>query len=427
VRRAGSRNLSALLPRLTESLDVLHRREFRLLFGGQAVSVLGDRMVAVALAFAVLEIGGSASDVGLVLAAAVLPLMGSVLVGGVVADRASRRAVMVTADLVRVGSQGAMAALLIAGVAEVWMLALLAGTTGAATGFFSPASTGLLPEVVPAGQLQPANALRSSANSAGEILGPLAAGVLVAAAGAGWAIAVDAVTFGVSAACLVMLRVPARVAAQTDSFAGDLREGWTAFRSRRWVWAVVANFAIGNLLWGAWSALGPVVADRDLGGAAAWGTVLAAMGVGALAGSLLATQVNPRRPLMFLVFSDGLFTLPLAFLAASPPLPLLACGALLSGAGMMLGMSVWESTLQRHIPSESLSRVSSYDWFGSLAFSPLGLAIWGPVAAAIGISVSLWLAFGLSVVAALALLAVPDIRHLPATPASPTTRPEVLT
>jgi MFS family permease len=305
----------------------------------------------------------------------------------------------------------------------VWTLAVLAGVTGAATGFFSPASTGLLPEVVPAGQLQPANALRSSANSAGEILGPLAAGVLVAAAGAGWAIAVDAVTFGVSAACLVMLRVPARVAARTNSFVTDLREGWTAFRSRRWVWAVVANFAIGNLLWGAWSALGPVVADRDLGGAAAWGTVLAAMGVGALAGSLLATQVNPRRPLVFLVFTDGLFALPLAFLAASPPLPLLACGALLSGAGMMLGLSVWESTLQRHIPGESLSRVSSYDWFGSLAFSPLGLAIWGPVAAAIGISVSLWLAFGLSVVATLALLAVPDIRHLPATPAPPTSRP----
>jgi len=215
--------------RLTKSLDVLHRREFRLLFSGQAVSVLGDRMVAVALAFAVLEIGGSASDVGLVLAAAVLPLVGSVLVGGVAADRASRRAVMVAADLVRVGSQGTMAALLIAGVAEVWMLALLAGVTGAATGFFSPASTGLLPEVVAAEQLQPANALRSSAISAGEILGPLAAGVLVASAGAGWAIAVDAATFGVSAACLVMLRVPARAAVQASSFVSDLREGWTAF------------------------------------------------------------------------------------------------------------------------------------------------------------------------------------------------------
>jgi MFS family permease len=404
------------LTRLPESLDVLRGREFRLLFSGQAVSILGDRMVAVALAFAVLEIGGSASEVGLVLAAGVFPLVASVLVGGVVADRASRRGVMVVADLVRVVSQGTMAALLIAGVAEVWMLALLAGVTGAATGFFEPASTGVLPEVVAAEQLQPANALRTTARSTGEILGPPAAGLLVAAAGAGWAIAADAVTFAVSAACLMMLRVPARVAAHTSSFAVDLREGWMAFRSRRWVWTVVLYFAIGNVLWGAWSALGPVVADRDLGGAAAWGAVLAAMGVGGLAGSLLATQVKPSRPLLFVALTDGLFALPLAFLAAAPPVPLLAFGALLSGAGMMLGISVWESTLQRHIPGESLSRVSSYDWFGALAFNPLGLAIWGPIAAGIGIDVSLWIAFGLSVATMLALLAVPDTRHLPAAP-----------
>jgi MFS family permease len=405
------------LARLPESLDVLRRREFRLLFAGQAVSVLGDRMVAVALAFAVLEIGGSASDVGLVLAAGVFPLVASVLVGGVVADRASRRAVMVAADLVRVASQGAMAALLIAGAADVWMLALLAGVTGTATGFFSPASTGLLPEVVTAEQLQPANALRSSAVSTGEILGPLAAGLLVAAAGAGWAIAVDAVTFAVSAACLVMLRIPARVAARPSSFVADLRDGWVAFRSRRWVWTVVGYFAIGNLLWGAWSALGPVVADRDLGGAAAWGVILTAVGVGALAGSLLSTRVKPSRPLLLAALADGLFVLPLAFMAAATSVPLIACAAALSGAGMAIAISVWESTLQRHIPGESLSRVSSYDWLGSLVFSPLGLVIWAPVGAAIGISVSLWVAFGLSVAAMLVLLAVPDIRHLPATPA----------
>lgn len=402
---------------------MLRGREFRLFLSGQAVSVLGDRMVAVALAFAVLEVGGSTSDVGLVLAAAALPLAVSVLVGGVVADRASRRAVMVIADVVRVGSQGTMAALLVSGIAEVWMLALLAAVTGAATGFFSPASTGLLPEVVPAEQLQAANALRWSAVSAGEIVGPLAAGLLVAAAGAGWAIAADAATFAVSAICLVLLAVRDRGDAQTSSFAEDLREGWVAFRSRRWVLTVVANFAVGNVCWGAWSALGPVVADRDLGGAAAWGTVLTAMGVGVLIGALLATRANPRRPLVFVVLADGLFVLPLAFLAAAPPLPLLAFGALLSGAGMALGMSVWESTLQRHIPRETLSRVSSYDWFGSFVFSPLGLAIWGPVAAAIGIGPSLWLAFGLSVAAILALLAVPAVRQLPATPvAVPTTR-----
>jgi MFS family permease len=139
----------------------------------------------------------------------------------------------------------------------------------------------------------------------------------------------------------------------------------------------------------------------------------------ALAGSLLATQVDPRRPLLFVALTDGLFALPLAFLAAVPPVPLLACGALVSGAGMMVGMSVWESTLQRHIPGESLSRVSSYDWFGSMAFYPLGLAIWGPVAAAIGVGVALWLAFGIGVVAVLALLSVPDIRRLPRAPAAP--------
>jgi predicted MFS family arabinose efflux permease len=295
--------------------------------------------------------------------------------------------------------------------------------TGTATGFFSPASTGLLPEVVPPEQLQPANALRSSAVSTGEILGPLAAGVLVASAGAGWAIAVDAATFAVSAACLTMLRVPMRVAAGANSFAADLREGWVAFRSRRWVWTVVVYFAIGNIAWGAWSALGPIVAERDLGGAAAWGTVLAAVGVGALIGSLLATQVNPRRPLVFVALTDGLFAVALAFLAAAPPLPLLTCGALLSGAGMTLGMSVWESTLQRNISGDSLSRVSSYDWFGSLAFSPLGLVIWGPVAAAIGVSVSLWVAFGIAVAAILVLISVPDIRRMPAAPAPVPARP----
>ena len=400
------------MARLPASLDVLRGREFRLLFSGQAVSVLGDRMVAVALAFAVLEIGGSVADVGLVLAAGTFPLVATVLVGGVVADRASRRAVMVAADLVRVASQGTMSVLLIAGAAEVWMLALLAGVAGAATGFFGPASTGLLPEIVLTEQLQPANALNASAVSTGEILGPVVAGLLVAAAGAGWAIAVDALTFAASAACLAMLRVPTRAAAQRSSFAADLRDGWAAFRSRRWVWTFVAYFAIVNLLWGAWGTLGPIVAANDLGGAAAWGSILAAMGVGALAGSLLAVRAKPTRPLLFAALADGLFALPQAFLAATPSVPLIACGALLSGAGMALAISVWESTLQRHIPTKSLSRVSSYDWFGSLAFYPLGLAIWGPVATLIGTGSSLWLAFTLAVVATLALLGVPEIRHL---------------
>lgn len=391
--------------------SLLRTREFRLLFGGQAVSVLGDRMAVVALAFAVLEIGGSASEVGLVLAAGAFPLVATVLVGGVVADRASRRAVMVVADLVRVASQGAMAVLLIAGTPEVWMLALLAGVSGAAGGFFGPASTGLLPEVVLAEQLQPANALRASAVSTGEIVGPVVGGVVVAAAGAGWAIAIDAATFAVSAAFLGMLPRAPREAPQGSSFVAELREGWVAFRSRRWVWSFVLYFAIANLVWGAWGALGPVVAERDLGGAAAWGAILTAMGVGTLAGSLLAARARPRRPLLFAALADGLFFLPLALMAVAPPAALIAAGALIAGAGMALAISVWEATLQRHVPGESLSRVSSYDWFGSLAFYPLGLAIWGPVAAAIGVSASLWLSFGLAAAATAWLVSVPDIRR----------------
>src|SRR4051794_34236478 len=179
-------------------MGVLRLREFRLLFAAQAISWFGDRMVSIALAFAVLGLGGSASDVGLVLAFRMVPLVATLLAGGVIADRVSRRAVMVAADLARVLTQGAIALLLITGHASIWALALLSGATGAATGFFNPASTGLLPAVVPAERLQEANGVRATALSGGEIVGPAIAGVLIAGVGPGWALAVDAATFAVS-------------------------------------------------------------------------------------------------------------------------------------------------------------------------------------------------------------------------------------
>jgi len=394
--------------------ELLRQRGFRLLFSGQAISLFGDGMVRVALPFAVLAVGGSASAIGLVLAAQMLPLVACLLAGGVIADRTSPRAVMVAADLARVASQGAIAALLITGAAHVWSLAALAGLTGAATGFFNPASTGLLPAVVAPEDLQRANGLRATAMAGGEIVGPAVAGILVATSGVGWAMAIDAATFAGSAAFLVRLRLPRRLARERASFFGDLHEGWHAFRARTWVWAFVASVAVVNTLWGAWSILGPVVADRDLGGAAAWGTVLAAMGVGGLAGSVIAIRTRPRRPLIVATVTVAMASVPLALLAAGAAVAPLALGALLSGGALMLGNTVWESTLQSHVPAESLSRVSAYDWFGSMAFRPLGLAIWGPVAAAIGVSVSLWLAFALLLAAAFAPLAVREIRELPA-------------
>jgi MFS family permease len=397
---------------LPDSLAVLRQRDFRLLFAAQAVSVFGDRMVGIALAFAVLGLGGSPTAVGLVLACRTLPLLGSLLIGGVAADRLSPRTVMVGADLARLASQGLLAVLLIAGAPPLWLVALLAAVTGAATGFFNPASTGLLPALVAPALLQQANGLRATAMSAGEILGPVIAGVLVATAGPGWALGIDAVTFAVSAAFLARLQLPARAARAASSVLADLREGWGEFRCRRWLWTFVLWAALGNLLWGAWSTLGPVLADRELGGAAVWGTVLAAMGAGALAGALLAIRARPRRPLVTATLAGAMMTVPIAALAAGAPVPLLAVAAALGGVAMMLGNSIWESLVQRNVPLESLSRVSAYDWLGSLAGQPLGLALWGPVAAVVGIHSALWIAAGLMAASTLALLALPETRKI---------------
>lgn len=394
-------------------MGVLRLRDFRLLLGAQAVSVLGDRMVAIALAFAVIELGGSASEIGIVLAVRTLPMIGTLLIGGVVADRVSRRAVMVAADLARLLSQGAIGVLLLAGSAEAWMLAVLSGLTGAATGFFNPASTGLLPSIVPPERLQEANGVRATALSGGEIAGPAVAGVLIAAFGPGWALTLDALTFAASALLLLGLRIPEREERSSPStFIADLREGWGMFRSLTWVWTFVLAASASNLVWGAWTTLGPVIAERDLGGAAAWGTVLGAMGIGALVGGLIAVRVRSRRPLVLASLIYALFAIPFAFLAAGAPVALLAVGSLFAGIAMMLGNSVWEATLMRHVPREALSRVSAYDWFGSIAFQPLGLVIWGPIAALIGISASLWVAFACVIATTALLIASPAIREL---------------
>ena len=400
------------MPRLPENLQVLRDRSFRRLLGAAAVSWFGDRMVTVALAFAVLAIDGSASSIGLVLAARSATLVASLLLGGVVADRVSRRAVMVVADVARLATQGLLAALVIAGTAEVWAVALLSGLTGIATGFFNPASTGLLPAIVAPDQLQQANGVRATAMSAGEIGGPVLAGVLVAVVGAGWALAVDAATFGVSALLLTGVRVPPRVERAASTFWADMREGWTTFSGTTWVWTFALWAGFANVTWGAWSVLGPLVADRDLGGAAVWGAINAALGVGALAGAIAAIREMPRRPILAAALTGFAQVPALAMLAAGAHAAPLALGALAFGAGMMFGNSVWESALQRHIRPEALSRVSAYDWFSSFAFAPIGLAIWGPVAEAVGVADALWISAILSVVSVLVLLAVRDVRRL---------------
>jgi hypothetical protein len=398
------------VPRLPDNLEVLRDAAFRRVLGSAAVSWFGDRMVTIALAFAVLEIGGSASAIGLVLAVRTGSLLLSLLLGGVVADRVPRRAVMIGADLARVATQGVLAALVIAGAAELWSIALLTGLTGVATGFFNPASTGLLPAIVAPERLQQANGVRGTVLSAGEIGGPVLAGVLVAAAGAGWALAADAATFAVSALLLVGVRVPEAVERAASGFWADLREGWVTFAGTTWVWTFVLWASLANLVWGAWGVLGPVVAEQELGGAAAWGAVNAALGVGALLGALAAIRRMPRRPVLAATLTGFLSVPALILLATGAHAGPLAAAAVLAGIGMMFGNTIWESALQRHIRPEALSRVSAYDWFGSLAFAPLGLAIWGPVSDVVGIGAALWIATAVALGSTVVLLVVRDVR-----------------
>ena len=402
---------------MRERLAALQERPFRLLFFGQAVSLLGDGMVGVALAFAVLEETGSASDLGIVLAARTIPLVGFLLVGGVWADRLPRRALMVTTDLIRLAAHGAMAALLIAGDPGVWPIAALAAIAGAASAFFNPAISGIMPAVVSAERLQQANALRGLSEAVGRIAGPALAGVLVVGVGPGWALAVDAATFGVSALFLALIPMPAHVPVEARPFIADLREGWDDFRSRSWLWTTVASVSLGNMLFAAYFVLGPLVAERELGGAGAWALIVSAFGVGLLVGGVVLLHLDPRRPVLVATLAVSLYTLPLAFLAIPAPAVVTAAAALLAGAGLAVANNLWETTQQRHVPPERLSRVSSYDWFGSLAAVPVGMLLWGPIADAIGVSTALWIAFALQLSSILVLLAVREVRELPAYPA----------
>jgi predicted MFS family arabinose efflux permease len=389
----------------------LGERRFRLLFAGRAVSDLGDKLVPVALAFAVLELDSSASALGLVFAARMIPLVVLVLVGGVWADRLPRNLVMLTADGIRAVSQAVAAALLISGRAEVWHLMVLMAVYGAAQAFFDPASTGLVPETVSRPRLQQANGLLQLSRSTANVIGPAIGGVLVATAGPGWAFAVDSATFVVSAAFLALLGL-GRVAREARTrFVADLVEGWREFSSRTWVWVSVTHFAFFHLLVLApfW-VLTPIVADDELGGAGAYATILSAMGAGAILGGVVALRVEPRRPLAT-AFVLILFEVPVYLaLAAAAPVALIASLAFVGAIAFNFANTLWNTILQANIPAHALSRVSSYDWLGSLVFLPAGYMLAGPAAEAFGVSETLVFAAAWSVASTLLVLSLEPIR-----------------
>lgn len=397
---------------------VLGEPNYRRLFLGRTTSLIGDGMAPVAIAFAVLDLTGSATDLGLVLAAHGVVITALVLVGGVVADRVSQRVAMLGADLTRTVSMAVMATLLLTGVAEIWQLALLYAIDGAATAFFNPASNAIVPQIVPGRRLQEANALLSISRYAGKVAGPALAGVLLALGSPGTALAVDAATFAVSGACLLGVRAPRlRADDETRAFLPELREGWREFSSRSWLVAVIVSAAISNaIFFPIWQVLGPSVANDSLGGSSSWALIVAVWGVGGLLGGALALGIRPRRPLLVSETFVLLFTTPLLLLAIPASTAVIAAGALISGASVGLAEVLYETTTAQHIPPQALSRVLAYDWFGSLALEPIGLALVGPLAVAIGVSTTIWLGAATMTLCFSLVLLVPSLRRLEARP-----------
>ena len=392
--------------KLTDNLAALREPEYRKLFLGQATSVVGVMFTYVALPFAVLEIGGSATDIGIVEAANLVPLAVFLLIGGVWADRLPRQKVMLVADFLRFGLQCVTAALLITGVAEVWHLVLLQVGMGVCEAFFRPASVGLVPQVVSSPLLQQANGLTSLVMSGSITLGAVLAGLVVAAVGPGWGIGIDALTYLVSAAFLLRLRPaafrgrpaaperavaaagPGRALAGEEAAAGpevpaggpggagffrDLAAGWREFTSHTWLWVMVAGVALFLFaIEGPIQVLGPIVALDVYDGARTWGFTSAAMGIGQIAGGVLSLRWRPRRPMLVIAAGMSLAAVPVALLAMEAPVWTLYVSLAVMGVEWGLYDPFWTTCMQRVVAPDMISRVSSYDYLGVPGVLPGG-------------------------------------------------------
>ena len=395
------------------ALAAFRSKPFRLLFAGELVSLLGTAVAPVALAFAVLDLTGSATDLGYVLAAGWLPQIVFILIGGVLGDRLPRNLVMVGANAFSAAAQGVAAGLLLANVAQPWHLALLAAIRGTATALFFPAAQAVVPEIVERELLQPANALLRLAQSSSTIVGAGVGGIAVAAAGPGWAIAFDAVTYLTSALILVRMQIPRVVVERGETIIRELIEGWNEFRSREWLWVIVVCASVGNLVATAsFSVLGPLIAKRYLGGAAAYGAIVGTQSAGFIAGGMLSLRWRPARPLLVSTLALLPTAAEIACYASVRVTAVIAAVAFFAGVGLEVFGVNWITALQQHIPTRVLSRVNSYDALGSFVFIPLGLVIAGPLADRFGVTDTLWGFLAIGVASVGAALLSRDVRTL---------------
>jgi MFS family permease len=414
----------------------LRHPAFRLLLTGRTISALGNSFAPIALAFAVLDLTGSATDLGLVVGTRTLVNVLFLLFGGVLADRLPRHLLMVGSALAATVTQGAIAALVLTHTATIPILIALSAANGMVGALSLPASAALLPQTVPVDERQQANALARLLLNAAAIIGAPVAGIAVATIGPGWGIAVDAGTFALSAICFALVRIPAqpapeRPAPETSegliggehtagtpagegrpSIFADLRTGWTEFRSRTWLWVVVAGFCVLNASWsGAMTVLGPVVANETFG-RQSWGFILAAETAGMIVGGLIAMRIRVHRLLFLGTAATALEVLPVLTLGIFPHVGLLVVAGFVAGIGLEQFGVAWETTMQEHVPADKLARVYSYDMVGSFVAIPIGQVIAGPVAQSVGVEAALIGAGTLMLLAVVGMLASRDVRHL---------------
>jgi MFS family permease len=386
---------------------------FRWLLVGRTVSQLGSAISPVALALAVLHLGGSAVDLGLVVAAYALVDVVTTLFAGVLGDRISRTSLMRGSAMLACASQAVVCASLVAGWATVPLLATMSAVLGGLTAVAGPSSRAVLPQTVPTPALATAvSVLRLSQNTA-MVLGFSAGGVLVAALGAGWAVGVDALTFAVAAACYTAMKVePLATPATSQSLVVDLRAGAAEVFRHTWLWLLIGQALVYHLMYGGvQGVLGPIVVTRSFGDTA-WGLALGAMMLGFMAGGLVTLRYRPRR----LLFAGTIFLaltacFPLA-MALHVPLSVVLLGGFLHGLGLEIFSVNWDLAIQQNVPPDRLARVFAFDQVGSFIMRPLGLVLTGPVAVVVGVRP--WLAVTAVVMAAstLAALLAPSVRRL---------------
>ena len=374
-------------------LGPLRERAFRLLWFARTGSSIGDSLIPVAVIWAVgHDLRGGAGGVGLVLACYTFGGASVTLAGGVWADRLPRRAVMIAADLVRLGTQGFTAVLLFEGAAHVWELAALQGLAGAAAGFFNPASTALIPQTVSAGRLQQANALIALSRSATNVFGPGVSGAIVALAGPGWVFSIDAGSFLFSVVFVAAMRVAPHAKPAVQRFWRDLSDGWHEVRRHRWLTAGFLGYAVGNFGVGVYVVVGSLVAINRLGGAPAWGLIVGSAALGGVLGGFVAYRIRPTHPVAMAFAIWTLCALPPFALVRPFSLPVVMATALLFGGSILVGNTLWETAMQQEVEPSRLARVASIDLLLSVSLMPAGQALAGVLSAALGVHATLVLA-----------------------------------